>query len=154
MDGLQAAPPAWNPPRGPLPDLDEGLLLELRGSALQPLLQGLVSRELIRAPLSERYGLDHQRLERLERAPFRLRLRPMQQGRFLAGMELQLSLEGRPDDWQPVLRRISDTLAAQEFKSGAGANATLPSGAPVTAPSDTKAPSGTKDPSKIGRAHV
>ncbi|MFN7899033.1 MAG: hypothetical protein ACK5N0_05105 [Synechococcaceae cyanobacterium] len=130
VDGLQAAPPPWNPPRGDLPPLEEGLLLELRGSALQPLLQGLVSRELIRAPLSERYGLDRQRLERLERAPFRLRLRPLQQGPFLAGMDLQLALDGRQADWQPVLDRISDSLAEQGLKvpgsPTANGNATAP----------------------------
>jgi hypothetical protein len=126
VDGLQAAPPRWNPPKGDLPPLEEGLLLELRGSALQPLLQGLVSRELIRAPLTERYGLDRQRLERLERAPFRLRLRPLQQGPFLAGMDLQLGLDGRQADWQPVLDRISDSLAEQGLKAPGSPTATAP----------------------------
>ena len=123
VDGLQAAPPRWNPPRIALPPLDEELLLELRGSALQPLLQGLLSRELIREPLTERYGLDRQRLERLERAPFRLRLRPLQQGAFLAGMELQLELQGRQADWQPVLDRISDSLVEQGLQVAGGGNA-------------------------------
>jgi hypothetical protein len=94
--------------------------LELRGSTLEPLLHGLVSRELIREPLSARYGLNRQRLERLERAPFRLRLRPLSQGPFLAGMELQLELQGGQADWQPVLDRISDSLAEQGLQRLAG----------------------------------
>ncbi|MEB3361122.1 MAG: hypothetical protein VKI42_03235 [Synechococcaceae cyanobacterium] len=132
VDGLQAAPPRWNSPRAELPPLDEELLLELRGSALQPLLQGLLSRELIREPLTERYGLERQRLERLERAPFRLRLRPLQQGAFLAGMELQLDLQGSQADWQPVLDRISDTLVEQGLQGAGGqANSSHSSASPT-----------------------
>jgi hypothetical protein len=119
VDGLQAAPPRWTIPKVVFTPLEEGLLLELRGSTLEPLLQGLVSRELIREPLTERYGLNRQRLERLQRAPFRLRLRPLQQGPFLAGMELQLELQGGQADWQPVLDRISDSLAEQGLQRAA-----------------------------------
>ena len=152
IDGLQAAPPAWNPPRGLLPDLEEGLLLELRGSALQPLLRGLVSRELIREPLSQRYGFDRQRLERLARAPFQLRLRPLQQGPFLAGMELQLALEGRQVDWQPVLDRISDNLAAQGLRAPGGPNSpTAASGAAGASDSSPHqdAPAQANDPRSV-----
>lgn len=120
VDGLQAAPPRWTIPKVEFSPLEEGLLLELRGSTLEPLLHGLVSRELIREPLSARYGLNRQRLERLERAPFRLRLRPLSQGPFLAGMELQLELQGGQADWQPVLDRISDSLAEQGLQRLAG----------------------------------
>ncbi|MEB3167404.1 MAG: hypothetical protein VKK97_01585 [Synechococcaceae cyanobacterium] len=143
VDGLQTAPPPWSPATGELPPLGEGVLLDLHGSALQPLLQGLVSRDLIRTPLAERYGVDRQRLERLERAPFRLWLRPLRQGPFLAGMELQLALEGPPADWQPVLQRIGDSLAEQGLQ-GPGKPPTAAQSTPaspgVSAASATRTP--------------
>ncbi|MFN6134636.1 MAG: hypothetical protein ACK46L_17340 [Synechococcaceae cyanobacterium] len=137
VDGLQAAPPRWTPPRPEQPALEEGLLLELRGSALEPLLQGLVSRELIREPLTERYGLNRQRLERLQQSPFRLRLRPLRQGPFLAGMDLQLALSGAQADWQPVLDHIAESLAEQGLQRAAG---------DATRASDPSAPSAPSAP--------
>jgi hypothetical protein len=150
VDGLQVAPPRWTIPKVAFTPLEEGLLLELRGSTLEPLLQGLVSRELIREPLSERYGLNRQRLERLQRAPFRLRLRPLQQGPFLAGMELQLELQGAQADWQPVLDRISDSLAEQGLQRAAGK--ATPASMPATADPATADP--TRSPSASSSAEA
>jgi hypothetical protein len=154
VDGLQAAPPRWTMPKVEFTPLEEGLLLELRGSALEPLLQGLVSRELIREPLTERYGLNRQRLERLERAPFRLRLRPLQQGPFQAGIEIQLELQGGQADWQPVLDRISDSLAQQGLQRAAGmaAPSTTPTSEATRAPASTP-PSGATPAPAVAQAN-
>ena len=85
--GLLAAPgraaPAVLPP--PLP---ADLLLEWRGPGLEGLLQGLLSRQLIREPLSARYGIGDAQMTMVRRVPFVLRLRPLAQGPFQTGLEL------------------------------------------------------------------
>lgn len=106
--------------------LPADLLLELQGPALDPLLQGLLSRELIRAPLVRRYGLDAARLELLRRSPFRLRLRPRSQGAFQASLELQISLQGDRRRWGAVLERIATSLSGESYRD---LGVALPAGA-------------------------
>ncbi len=118
----------------PLP-ADE--LLEVQGGSLQDLLEGLLSRQLIREPLALRYGLDSERLRGLRFAPFRLRLRPQPQGPFQASLELQVRLRQSPQMWLPVLERLAQSLRDQGFKEIPFAlAATLPSTptAPATEP--------------------
>jgi len=97
----------------PLPP-DE--LLQVQGGSLQDLLEGLLSRQLIREPLALRYGLDSERLRGLRFAPFRLRLRPQPQGPFQASLELQVRLRQPPQTWQPVLQRLAKSLREQGFE--------------------------------------
>lgn len=117
IDGLLAAAPQ---PAQPLPaalrePLPRDLLLELHGGSLDLLLQGLVSRELIRDPLASRYGLDGPRLARLRRLPFRLRLHPLAKGPFQASLELQLPIEGSPRFWDPVFQKLIAELRQQQL---------------------------------------
>jgi len=104
-----ATPTAARPP-----DLPGDRLLEISGGSLDPLLRGLLSRALIREPLSRRYGLEGARLELLRRAPFQLRLRPLPQGPFQASLELQL-LVGRQqrDSWNRLLVQLGHSLLEQ-----------------------------------------
>jgi hypothetical protein len=97
----------------PLPP-DE--LLQVQGGSLQDLLEGLLSRQLIREPLALRYGLDSERLRGLRFAPFRLRLRPQPQGPFQASLELQVRLRQPPQTWLPVLQRLAQSLREQGFE--------------------------------------
>lgn len=116
IQGLSLRPPRLSSTLSELPPLPPDLLLELTGSSLQPLVQGLIQRDLIREPLTSRYGLEANRLERLSRAPFRLRLRALPQGPFRAAVELQLRLEGNQQVWKPVLERISESLLEQGWR--------------------------------------
>jgi len=117
------------PQRAPLadvalqPPLPADRLLELEGDSLAPLLRGLLSRQLIREPLTRTYGLDGRRLELLRRAPFRLRLRPQPQGPFQAALELQLELGGERPSWQGFLRDLARSLGRQGFQGQAPAAA-------------------------------
>jgi hypothetical protein len=98
----------------PLPP-DE--LLQVQGGSLQDLLEGLLSRQLIREPLALRYGLDSERLRGLRFAPFRLRLRPQPQGPFQASLELQVRLRQPHQTWLPVLQRLAQSLREQGFEA-------------------------------------
>ncbi|MFN5118523.1 MAG: hypothetical protein ACK5JJ_10520, partial [Cyanobacteriota bacterium] len=109
VDGVLASASAASLER-PLPSqppLSADLLLELEGPSLDPLLQGLLSRQLIREPLASRYGLDGGRMAMLRQAPFRLRLRPQPQGPFLASLELQLGVGKDPRPWQQALTVVA-----------------------------------------------
>lgn len=88
--GSRAQAPA---PRSITDDLAKDRLLEIEGGSLDPLLKGLLSRSLIREPLSRRYGLDAPHLDLLRRSPFRLTLLPLPQGPFKASLQLQLLVE-------------------------------------------------------------
>jgi hypothetical protein len=99
----------------PLPD-DQ--LLEIRGGSLDPLLQGLLARQLIRDPLARRYGITADRLTLLREAPFRLRLRPRTSGPYQASLELQLIAPRGRAPWLPVLAGVSKALREQGLKDG------------------------------------
>jgi len=121
VDGVLAAPEAA--PAAAVSEAFELLpadqLLEIRGGSLDPLLQGLLARQLIRDPLARRYGITPDRLSLLRDAPFRLRLRPRTSGPYQASLELQLiSGRGRAP-WLPVLAGVSKALREQGLKEGA-----------------------------------
>jgi hypothetical protein len=107
------------PLRTTLPSLPSDLLLELEGASLDQLLQGLLSRQLIRDPLASRYGLDESRLPLVRRAPFRLRLRPQASGPFQASLELQLAVGAQRREWEQVLLRLSRALQEQGLAEAA-----------------------------------
>lgn len=116
VDGVLAQLDTEAPPVTPLAaalPLPPDELLQVQGGSLQDLLEGLLSRQLIREPLALRYGLDSERLRGLRFAPFRLRLRPQPQGPFQASLELQVRLRQPPQTWQPVLQRLAQSLREQ-----------------------------------------
>jgi hypothetical protein len=127
-EALPVAPPAAALPLS----VDE--LLQVQGGSLQDLLEGLLSRQLIREPLALRYGLDSERLRGLRFAPFRLRLRPQPRGPFQASLELQVRLRKPPQTWLPVLQRLAQSLREQGFEEipFAAAAALPPTPIPVT----------------------
>jgi hypothetical protein len=119
VDGVLAQLDTEVPPVAPLAEampLASDELLQVQGGSLQDLLEGLLSRQLIREPLALRYGLDSERLRGLRFAPFRLRLRPQPQGPFQASLELQVRLRQPPQTWQPVLQRLAQSLREQGFE--------------------------------------
>jgi len=93
----------------PLP-LSPDLLLQLSGPSLQPLLDGLLRRELIREPLITAYGLTDADLKLLKESPFLLRLRPLASGPFQAGLELVVAPKGDRKAWARMLDGISERL--------------------------------------------
>jgi hypothetical protein len=122
------------------PPLPSDLLLELEGSSLDQLLQGLLARQMIRDPLASSYGLDGARLAQARQTPFRLQLRPQGAGPFQASLELQLAVGGGHATWQGLLDRIRTNLLAQGFKaSDAELPGPLASAVPPT-PSSAPAP--------------
>jgi hypothetical protein len=150
VDGVLAQLDTEAPPVTPLAaalPLPPDELLQVQGGSLQDLLEGLLSRQLIREPLALRYGLDSERLRGLRFAPFRLRLRPQPQGPFQASLELQVRLRQPPQTWQPVLQRLAQSLREQGFEpiplALAAPKPTNPSAAgKPTTPATTPAPVG------------
>ena len=94
---------------GPEP-LPQDLLLEIRGSSLQQLFEGLLSREVIREPLAAVYGIDQKRMAWLKPVPFRLRLRARQKGPFLASIELQIPTGAAKPQWDELLDDLAEVL--------------------------------------------
>ncbi|MDA1246069.1 MAG: hypothetical protein O2787_02065 [Cyanobacteria bacterium] len=110
--GLLSAPGPSAPAVVP-PPLPAELLLEWRGPALEGLLQGLLSRQLIREPLAARYGIGDAQMIMLGRVPFTLRLRPLAQGPFQTGLELELAVSGDRSPWNQMLAGIVEPLESQ-----------------------------------------
>jgi len=104
------APAGAAAPPTELPPLPDDLLLELEGRSLDQLLEGLLSRDMIRQPLASRYGVDPGRLELLRRTPFRLRLLPQEQGPFRASLELQLPVGEQAAAWQSMFTSVAEAL--------------------------------------------
>ncbi len=115
------------------PPLPEDLLLELEGSSLDQLLQGLLARQIIRDPLASRYGLEGSRLALARRAPFRLRLHPLPEGPFQASLDLLVRVDGARSAWSTLLERVSASLLAQGFVAAVDAPLPLP-GSPASQP--------------------
>ena len=113
------------------PPLPEDLLLELEGSSLDQLLQGLLARQIIRDPLASRYGLEGPRLALARQAPFRLRLHPLPEGPFQASLDLLVRVDGARSAWSTLLERVSSSLLAQGFTTDVDASLALP-GAPAS----------------------
>ena len=115
------------------PPLPEDLLLELEGSSLDQLLQGLLARQIIRDPLASRYGLEGPRLALARQAPFRLRLHPLPEGPFQASLDLLVRVDGARSAWSTLLERVRSSLLAQGFVTDVDASLALP-GAPASQP--------------------
>lgn len=113
-DGLLAPlDPSRSGRSAALPSLPVDRLLELEGGATDLLLDGLLSRPLIRDPLSRRYGLDASRLALLRRTPFRLQLKALDKGPFQASLELQMPVGRQQRSWQLLLEQLGRTLVQQ-----------------------------------------
>ncbi|MFM9110419.1 MAG: hypothetical protein ACKOPN_07505 [Prochlorococcaceae cyanobacterium] len=118
------------------------LLLDLEGSGLEPLLRGLLERQMIREPLEKRYGFNAAALERLRRQPFRLRLRALPQGPYRAALELQLVGPGLAGQWRPVLARLREALLTQglELQAADGTRLKRPMLPPPAGPAASAPP--------------
>lgn len=92
------------------PPLPPALLLQIRGRRFDPLLRGLLNRQLIREPLAATYGLAEPQLALLRQSPFVLRLRPLANGPFQAGLELLLLPSGERQAWDRLLEGLADRL--------------------------------------------
>lgn len=126
------APESIPEPQLPSP-LEAGPLLELSGSSLQPVLRGLLGRQLVRDALANGYGIGEGQLEQLRRLPFRLLLRPLSAGPFRAGLELQLApgsqrraLARLLADLEPRLERLGLTDTAPAARLATPGSAVLP----------------------------
>ncbi|MEB3308456.1 MAG: hypothetical protein VKK98_09960 [Cyanobacteriota bacterium] len=116
--GLLGDPPAA-PGRSEAPQrLQEGVLLELEGPALNPLVSTLFSRQLIREPLASRYGIGERQLKLISSVPFRLRLRPIPDGSFQAGLELLLAVGPERRPWASLLAGLRRALLDQDLREG------------------------------------
>jgi hypothetical protein len=115
------------------PPLPEDLLLELEGSSLDQLLQGLLARQIIRDPLASRYGLEGPKLALARQAPFRLRLHPLPEGPFQASIDLLVRVDGARSAWSTLLERVRSSLLAQGFVTAVDAPLPLP-GSPASQP--------------------
>jgi len=111
LDRLATPVNLVNPTR--LLPLPADQLLEIQGSSLDLLLEGLLARQMIRDPLASRYGIDTDRLTLLRQVPFQLRLKPLAQGPFQASLELQLLVGQNRSAWQSLLDRLGRSLQAQ-----------------------------------------
>jgi hypothetical protein len=95
------------PQRTPLPG--DGLL-EVHGVSLDPLISGLLARELIRQPLAERYGLTQDQIQLLRQTPFRLVLRPSADRAYQASLELTVAVGPHQAQWDTGLKRLAQRL--------------------------------------------
>jgi hypothetical protein len=86
---------------------------------LQPLLDGLLRRELIREPLITAYGLREADLRLLKDSPFLLSLRPVASGPFVAGLDLVVAPKGERKSWSRMLDGISERLFERGFQVAA-----------------------------------
>ena len=102
----------------PLAPLGTSVLLELRGSELDPLLEGLLSRQLIRDPLAARYGIAQPQLALIRQTPFLLRLNRLPKGPFQAGLELRLAVGSNQRQWAALLQGLRPALIAQGMVDG------------------------------------
>ena len=123
------------------PPLPEDLLLELEGSSLDQLLQGLLARQIIRDPLASRYGLEGPRLALARQAPFRLRLHPLPEGPFQASLDLLVRVDGARSAWSTLLERVRSSLLAQGFVTAVDAPLPLPGAAASQPKPDRSLPS-------------
>ena len=113
----------------PLPGLEPlpaDLLLEWRGPALEGVLQGLLSRQLIREPLAARYGIGEGQLALLGSAPFALRLRPVSKGPFQASLELELQVGADRKPWTQLLTTLVPAIQTQGLEAASSGSPTLP----------------------------
>jgi hypothetical protein len=102
----------------PLAPLGPSVLLELRGPELDPLLEGLLSRQLIRDPLAARYGIAQPQLALIRQTPFLLRLNRLAKGPFQAGLELRLAVGSNQRQWAALLQGLRPALIAQGMVDG------------------------------------
>lgn len=112
----RAGGPVSGAPPQALQPLPESLYLDLQGAALRPLLEGLLTRQLVRDALAQRYGIAAADLNRLREVPFRLSLRPLPNGPFRASLELELLVGPRPQAWLALLSRLRTRLQDQDLR--------------------------------------
>lgn len=129
--------PVGAPIRGqavvPTAPLASDVLLELQGPSLQPLLQGYLSRQLVRESLAANYGIGPAQLDLLRQLPFRLQLRSISAGPFRAGLMLQVepgrhrkALAALLSELRPRLLQQGLEDAPPQLRGAASASEVLP----------------------------
>lgn len=98
------------PSSAPRVPLARDVLLEVHGASLDPMISGLLARELIRQPLAERYGLGPDQIQLLRQTPFRLVLRPSGDRAFQASLELTVAVGRHQSQWDAGLKRLAQRL--------------------------------------------
>lgn len=98
--------------------LQAGEWLDLRGRQLDLLLRGPLASPILRQALAGTYGLGPDTLQTLRSAPFQLRLRPVERGAFLAGLELQIAAGDRRSQLESWLRVLAGALQEQGLSEG------------------------------------
>ncbi len=114
--------------QAPLAPLGPNVLLELRGPEIDSLLEGLLSRQLIRDPLAARYGIAQPQLAMIRQTPFLLRLNRLSKGPFQAGLELRLAVGPNSRQWAALLQGLRPALIDQGLVDG-GPSLQSPAGA-------------------------
>jgi hypothetical protein len=111
-----------------LAPLRPNVLLELQGPELDFLMEGLLSRQLIRDPLAARYGIAQPQLAMIRQTPFLLRLNRLPKGPFQAGLELRLAVDPNSRQWPALLQGLRPALIDQGLVDG-GPSLQSPAGA-------------------------
>lgn len=111
MQSLSPPPPLPAVPAAKAPN--PATLLQLRGHQLGTILEGLLSRQLIRDPLAERYGVGPEQLALLRSTPFRLELRRQSSGPFQAALSLHLAPGAERRAWADLLLSLREPLEQQ-----------------------------------------
>lgn len=135
----------------PPPPLAPSLLLELQGPSLWPLLQGLLSRQLVRDALASGYGIGPAQLDLLRQLPFRLQLRPLASGPFRAGLQLDLASGPHRQFLARLLNALHPRLVQQgledappQWRAGGPTTGAPTAGGPTSgAPTSTVLPTAT-----------
>ena len=99
--------------------LAKDVLLEVIGVSLDPLISGLLARELIRQPLAERYGLGPEQIQLLRQTPFRLVLRPSEHRAFQASLELTVAVGRQQSQWHAGLKKLAQRLVKDGLRPSA-----------------------------------
>ena len=92
-------------------------LLQIQGRNIGLLMSALISRQIIRQPLEQLYGLGRRHRTQLLQSPFQLVLLPQTPAFFQAGVQLQLKPEAEQQFFQASLDAISGRLRDQGFQS-------------------------------------
>jgi hypothetical protein len=96
--------------------LAKDVMLEVHGVSLDPLISGLLARELIRQPLVERYGLTPDQIQLLRQTPFRLILRPSADLAYQASLELTVAVGPHQAQWDTGLKRLAQRLEKEGLR--------------------------------------
>lgn len=103
-------------PGGSPEGIAESTLLQIDGARLELILGTLLSRQIIQEPLEEHYGINREMRRTIADRPFALRLQSRDRGLYRAGLQVQLPLLGKQQQWSRILEAVSDRLQSRGFE--------------------------------------